>query len=302
MLRVTENMNYDLLRDNISKSRERLGNLQRQESTMKKLKQPSDNPTAAIEILELRNEKKRNEQYDLNNYLVEMSLQNLDFLLEDLSSTVMRLKEISLNQSNSMNFSSDLRANMADEVDQLFGSAVAIVNRRFGNRYLMSGYKVETPCVNSNGDYQGDSGQVMIEVSKDVFIPINIPGSSVFNLQSMDQNDLKTVNLFEEIKKLKQALLDGDCDKVRGQLVKFDQLYSKIISVRAQVGSRVQVLHQISQSMDRQRISNAELNSQLEDVDLAQVLSDLNREEVIFKNALASSNKLVQPTLLDFLK
>jgi len=40
----------------------------------------------------------------------------------------------------------------------------------------------------------------------------------------------------------------------------------------------------------------------LEDADMAQVMSDLAREETIFRGALASSQKLMQPTLLDFLK
>jgi len=35
---------------------------------------------------------------------------------------------------------------------------------------------------------------------------------------------------------------------------------------------------------------------------MAQVVSDLAKDEAVFKSALSSSQKLIQPTLLDFLK
>jgi hypothetical protein len=35
---------------------------------------------------------------------------------------------------------------------------------------------------------------------------------------------------------------------------------------------------------------------------MAQVVSDLAKEETVFRTALQSSNKLLQPTLMDFLK
>ena len=35
---------------------------------------------------------------------------------------------------------------------------------------------------------------------------------------------------------------------------------------------------------------------------MVQVVTDLNKEETVFRSALASSKRLIQPTLLDFLK
>ena len=55
-------------------------------------------------------------------------------------------------------------------------------------------------------------------------------------------------------------------------------------------------------STDRHNLTNAQLSSQLEDADMAQVVSDLAKDEAVFKSALSSSQKLIQPTLLDFLK
>jgi flagellar hook-associated protein 3 FlgL len=54
--------------------------------------------------------------------------------------------------------------------------------------------------------------------------------------------------------------------------------------------------------IERHNVTNAQLSSALEDADLAQVVSDMAKEETVFRSSLASAHKLIQPTLLDFLK
>ena len=56
------------------------------------------------------------------------------------------------------------------------------------------------------------------------------------------------------------------------------------------------------QSLERHNITNAELTSSIEDADMARVVSDLAKEETVFRSALQSSSKLVQPTLMEFLR
>ena len=75
-----------------------------------------------------------------------------------------------------------------------------------------------------------------------------------------------------------------------------------MVATRAKLGSRLNGLQQTGQAIDRHNLVNAQITSQLEDADMAQVVSDLAKEEQVFKSTLASSQKLIQPTLLDFLK
>ena len=63
-MRITENSNYNLVRDGIQRSKERMENLQLQSATLKKLKYPSDDPVAASKLLELRTDKMTNEQLE----------------------------------------------------------------------------------------------------------------------------------------------------------------------------------------------------------------------------------------------
>lgn len=310
-MRVTEGSNYEAVRENIRRSKEKMENLQIQSSTLKKVNRPSDDPVAAARLLGIRTDQANNSQFQMNSRSVENFLMNTDQAASDLSEVVLRAKEIALGQSSVVSSSDDTRMGIAQEVLQLFQQAVSVANRRVGDRYLFGGYKTQNPPVDPAGEYWGDDGQMMVEVGDDVFMSMNVPGNEMFNTQPRPQHSAlmaygepspENVNLFDELQKLRISLLSGDLEGIRGTLEPFDQLRSKLISTRAQVGSRLQGLQYANQANERHTISNSVLSSSLEDADMAQVVSDLNKEETIFRNALATSKKMVQPTLLDFLK
>jgi flagellin-like hook-associated protein FlgL len=179
---------------------------------------------------------------------------------------------------------------------------------------------------------------MMVEISKDVFLSMNVPGIDAFNTNpkgSFDSNQLygkprreeqlqepargpasalslqatppegpqpENVNVFDELQNLRIALLTSDQEGIRGTLERLDQVHGKVVATRAKLGSRLQGLQSTAQANERHNITNAQLTQNLEDADMAQVVSDLAKEETVFRSALASSQKLVQPTLLQFLK
>ena len=311
-MRVTENTNYDTIRDTIHRSRGRMENLQQQTATLKKINHPSDDPIGASKIMELRTDKMNNDQYQMNTKMAETFLNNTDHALADLSELVVRAKEIAISQSSAASSGDETRIGVAEEIMQLVKHGIATANRRIGERYLFGGFKTQTPPVDNDGKYVGDDGQMMVEIANDVFITMNIPGLEVFNTHPKSKTsgggyeelnpDLENINLFQELQSFRISLLTGDLEGIRSTLERFDDLHSRLISVRAKVGSRLQGLQSTSAAIERHNITNAELSSSLEDVDMAQAVSDLTKEETVFRSALASSKRLIQPTLLDFLK
>lgn len=293
-------------------------NLQLQSSTLRRVNTPSDDPISATKILELRTEKQNNDQFQANSKMAQTFLENTDHCLSDLEELVIRAKEIAIGQSSIVSSSEDTRISVAEEVGQLFQQAISIANRKVGDRYLFGGFKTQTAPVNQNGEYQGDDGQMMVEISNDVYISMNLPGVDVFNTNPKTASTIQTgygelsregsdesvdnLNLFDVLHHFRISLLTGDMHGIHGTLDSLDQVLSKLLATRAKLGSRVQGLSYNEQAIDRHNITNAILSSNLEDADMAQVMSDLGKEETIFRSSLASSKRLIQPTLLDFLK
>lgn len=331
-MRVTENTNFDTIRGSIRRSRERMEGLQQQSATLKKLNTPSDDPVGASKVLEIRTDKVNNDQFHMNSKMAETFLSNTDHTLGDLAEIILRAKEIAIGQASGASSNDSTRLGVSEEVTQLFNQAVAVANRRIGDRYLFGGYKTQNPPVDSDGRYRGDDGQMMTEIGKGVFLAMNIPGIEAFNTSPESSSDLRrmnelhpnrqpggiasegvaedghiassqeNVNVFGELQNLRIALLTGDIDGIRDTLERFDQLHAKVNAIRAKVGSRMQGLQNMTQSAERHNLVNAQLSSNLEDADMAQVVSDLAKEETVFRSALASSQRLIQPTLLEFLK
>ncbi len=333
-MRVTENTNFETIRESIRRSKEKMENLQTQNATLKKLNTPSDDPVSAAKILEVRTDKVNNDQFQMNAKLAESYLNNSDHALSELSEIVARAKEIAIGQSSGASTNDDTRLGVVEEVTQLYQQAVAAANTRIGDRYLFGGYRTNKPPVDPEGRYVGDAGQMMVEIAKDVFISMNVPGFDAFNSNPKASSDgqkvygngngnganrapasaledpsmggaragSENVNVFDELQNLRIGLLTGDLDSIRNTLERFDDIHGKLVSTRAKIGSRIQGLQSTSQALERHNLTNAQLASQLEDADMAQVVSDLAKEETVFRSALQSSQKLIQPTLMDFIK
>ncbi len=309
-MRVTENSNYESVRGTLQRGRERLENLQTQSTTFKKINTPSDAPTSAGRLLEMRTHAVNLNQFQLNASTAESFLNNSDGALEELSEIVVRAKEVALGQANAASSTQEARVAVAEEVTQLISQAMAAGNRRLGDRYLFSGFKTQTPAVDAEGAYLGDQGQMMLEIANSVFLQMNIPGDEIFNTHPTRSDPTlgiptvapENVNLFDELQNFRISLLTGSLDGIRDTLEKFDQINSKIISVRAKIGSRIQGLLSTQAALEKTHLTESALSSVLEDADMVQVISDLGKEETVFRSSLASSKRLLQPTLLDFLK
>ncbi len=338
-MRVTQNTNFNTIRDTIQISRGRMEKLQNQAATLKKLNRPSDNPVNAAKVLEIRTDKVNNEQYFNNAKLAEAYLNNSDHAIADMIEVVNRAKEIAINQSSGASSTDETRLGVAEEVTQLFLRAVASGNTRIGDRYLFGGYRTTEPPVDQGGRFVGDAGEMMVEIGKDVFLSMNLPGIYVFNTnpeQSVDIRNLQqrkinesvaageergktqsielkadaslkqggdeNVNLFQELKNLRISLLTGDLAGVRNTLERYDQIHATLVASRSRIGSRVSGLAGSIQAMERHNLTNAELNTALEDADMAEVFGNIAREETVFKSVLSSAKRLVQPTLMDFLR
>ncbi len=319
-MRVSDNTNFSVVRDGIQRSKEKLENLQFQSATMKKVNIPSDDPVGAAKILELRTDKMNNEHYHLNSKMAEAFLENTDQALSDLTEIILRAKEITISQSSAASSNSDSRMGVAEEVNQLLRQGVAIGNRKMGERYLFGGYKTQKPPIGPEGEYLGDQGHMMLEIADNVYISTNVTGYEAFNThpQSSTQNQTgysdrsssdeeegqnpENVNLFDQLQDLRIGLITGNTEGIRSTLERFDQIFNHLVATRSKVGSRLQGIATTMQSNEKHSITNASLSSSIQDADMAQVVTDLNKEEAILRSSLASSKKLIQPTLLEFLR
>ncbi len=110
------------------------------------------------------------------------------------------------------------------------------------------------------------------------------------------------VNVFETFKDLEIALRANDKAGVQDSLDTLDEALAQVVLARSSLGSRVATLNSASESLSKSQVDNKTLVSNLEDADTFQLVSDINKTDSTLKATLATSGKLIQPSLLDFLR
>ncbi|MDT8370853.1 MAG: flagellar hook-associated protein FlgL [Gammaproteobacteria bacterium] len=158
-----------------------LSKTQLQVSTGKKILNPSDDPAASVQILNLQREFSLSEQYIANATKAENKQVIEEGVLQSATDMLQRIRELAVQGLNASNTQSDKKA-IATEIQQLNEQLLALANTRDSNGdYLFSGFQSNTqPYQTLVGDYQGDEGQRNIKIGAGVFIESNDPGNQVF--------------------------------------------------------------------------------------------------------------------------
>lgn len=110
------------------------------------------------------------------------------------------------------------------------------------------------------------------------------------------------VNLFQTLKGLEISLRANDKQGIQETLDTLDQVISQVVLARSEVGARVMAVTNTTDSLQKAIVDNKVSASQLEDVELFEVVSSMNKTDSALRATLETSGKVIQPSLLDFLK
>lgn len=132
--------------------------------------------------------------------------------------------------------------------------------------------------------------------------PASVGGLRTPDLPQDDQKFQQGVNLFTTLRNLETALRTNDKGAVQGTLDEIDAALSQVILTRSQVGSRGMAIDNYMGTMEKQKVENQVAISSLEDADIFSTVSDINKTESTLQATLQTSGKLIEKSLLDFLR
>lgn len=94
----------------------------------------------------------------------------------------------------------------------------------------------------------------------------------------------------------------GDHDNIRAMIPIFDAHTDNMLSLRADVGARSNRLDLITKRVASSNVSFTRLLSDAEDADMSEVIMQLQNAENVYKASLSTGAKVIQPSLVDFLR
>jgi len=81
-----------------------------------------------------------------------------------------------------------------------------------------------------------------------------------------------------------------------------DQHITNLLGVRAELGARMNRIELMEDRIDSQQVIAEKMLADNEDVDIEKVITDLKIQESVHRAALAVGARIIQPTLVDFLR
>jgi len=127
--------------DNLTRTNTELFKTQQQLSTGKKVLQPSDDPLAAAQIIKLKKEVARNDQFQGNIDVSRRRLELEEIALDQLNNINIRLREITIQAGNGVLSAAD-RESLATEVDEMTQQMLGLMNTKDAQgEYLFAGFK-----------------------------------------------------------------------------------------------------------------------------------------------------------------
>ena len=147
--------------------------------------------------------------------------------------------------------------------------------------------------------YQGNDQIKKVLLDNGIKVALSITASELF---FKDPEDESSVNAFEVLNRLKVALEMDDQATVLKSIGDVDKCIDQVLFRRGKVGSIARELEASEERVEQNVDFKSEELSKIEDLDLAKGATDLNQAELKHTAALDSTARLIQPTLVNFLK
>jgi flagellar hook-associated protein 3 FlgL len=295
-VRVTQTMLNNNMMRNLSNSMGRMDKLQEQLSSGMKFNRPSDDPVAASRAMFYRSSLIENEQYQRNVGQAQSWLELSDKSLEEAGTILQRVRELAVASGNGGLGADSLQA-MAEEIAEIKDHLGNVANQTVGGRYIFAGTDTLTPPYDAAaGKFTNtNSSEILLEVNKGIRLPINVVGQTVFNKAGSDGQ-----NVFDLLQSVVDDLNNGT--PVNGKLGNIDEQIDNLLAERATVGARVNRIELVQGRLQNEELNVTKLLSDNEDADVAQVITELKMQENVHRAALGAGSRIIQPTLLDFLR
>lgn len=298
-VRVTQNMlNSNMLR-NLHNSMRNMDKLQQQLSSGSKIERPSDDPVVAARGMFYRSSLMENDQYSRNVDEAQSWMDMTDNTMDEVGNVLKRIKELLVYSGDGAVSPDDLEA-MSSEVKQLKNHLGTLANQQINGKYIFAGTDTNKPPYDmtangGKGDFVStNSSPINLEVSQNVFVTSNINAQNIFNFPNNGSNMFKVLdNIITE--------LDSGKSATQFQTA-IGQQFDKLLAERASLGANVNRVELIAERLKSQEVSITGLMSKNEDANMAEVMTDLKTQESVHQAALGSGARIIQPTLLDFLR
>jgi flagellar hook-associated protein 3 FlgL len=158
----------------------------------------------------------------------------------------------------------------------------AVVTGSGGELYVYSGGQWQP-------QYQGNGTTFSMQIGKEDTVEINVPGDEIFGDAIMS------------LMKLEKALRTNDQQGVRDQLAGIEDASVTLNDKLGKVGAVMNRLEMTTSVIEQAIVDNKSTTSDIEDLDYADAITQLQNQQTIYQAALKSASMITSMSLVDYM-
>jgi flagellar hook-associated protein 3 FlgL len=278
---------------------DKLAKTQNELSSGKRINAPEDDPYGSGRAVSLRNELADVQQYQVNINDASAWTQTTDSALGNVTDLLQRARELTVQAANGTQNQDSLNA-ISSEMTQIKASLLAQANSTYNGRYIFSGTATNVPPYPSNA-YAGTTLPVQRLISPGEVVQVNVDGPTAFGAQTVGPPATK--NVFDVMDDIIGDLNSGNSAALQTTaLTELDASFTTALNARTTVGAMSNRLDSQGTRLSSQELAVTDLLSKTEDADMAKTLVTYSQTQTAYQAALQAGAKIIQPTLMDFLR
>lgn len=331
-MRITNQMmSKSFLRD-LGRNQNYMKKINDQLTSGKEIRRPSDNPFKVARSMQLNRDIGANTQYNENIKDTTNWLDTTDTALEQLGNSFQRFRELMISAGNAA-YGSDEKKAIKDEMNEKVNEISQILNSSFDGKYIFGGTKVNSKPVASSRNIEtknnyinlsGNDGEVLsldnldesvqnqinmidkklnVEISQGVTMEYSVSATDILMFKDKKGGSVNVMELLKGITDDIDSANPDNSSKVTNEYLKsMDETITNLLKIRAEVGAKQNRMEAAGDQNDEQNFNLTDILSQTEDIDFAEKNIQATVAQSVYMASLQVSAKIIQPSLLDFLR
>jgi flagellar hook-associated protein 3 FlgL len=303
-MRVTNKMTSELITRELYSNQQMLLNAQVRVTTGKKINKPSDDPIGAQKVLDYRRILSSIEQYERNIVhgknqieITETILDQMDTLLNEAH------KWASAYGSGSIEAGSAEEKAAITHVKALYDDILSLANSKIGNDYIFAGHVTNTAPFSRSADYtpnayNGDDEDITVLVRDNVEVKINATGQDIFERGTGSGTDVFNVlkDLIDSMETTQDpAAAFAEAANLKSAIAQVQGVAIDISIHHGRLKSAEDYLRQYESKIE-------DLLDNTENIDPAQAIIEMQMAETAYMASLETASRVIQRSLVDYLK
>ena len=294
-MRITHQSQFESALRRLSVSQGGVAEAERRLATGKRFELPSQDPVGMHRSLELRAALKVKEQAAANAADGLMWVNLADSKLQTVVERLHRARELAVTGASFGN-PTEQQA-IAIEVATIREQMVALANTKHQGRALFAGFSADDAVSAASGSwaYAGDGGAVNRRIDDNEIVRINVTAEEVFGFAGGR-------DVFSVLDDFEAAAAAGDQSAMSTAIGEIDAALDTVLEGLTRLGSVGRQI-EIAQGRHIDEVNTVRSQlSQIEDVDLAEAVLELQMQQTAYESALAAFGRASRPSLVDFLR